>query len=193
MSYILDNKCMLFLNRKKFEELLKRRGLNISTISKLSNVSRQSIYSMFDKETVFNTAFEKLLAQLDVSYQDITEDIDKKTAILKNFPDKIKKIILKLLVWAEENHADLIIFGSRARGKIGITHDFDLGLFFHKKTSDKNFRLKRQALADEAFPYRVDIINLNGAPKWFSESIKDDMIYLRREKENDGKKTKGRS
>lgn len=182
MSYILDNVGMLFLDRKKFEGLLKRRGLNISAISRLSNVSRQSIYSMFGKEPVFNTAFEKILAQLDVPYQEITEDIDKKTVILKHFPDKIKKVVLKLSDWAEKNHADIILFGSRSRGKTGITHDFDLGIFFHKKVDNKGFRLKRQELADEAFPYRVDIINLNGAPQWFSESIKDDMIYLRREK-----------
>lgn len=172
---------MLYLAKTKFEALLKSRGLNIAKLAKQCGVSRQSIYNMLGGETVFNTTFDKMLSFLTVSYKDLTEEMDEATVILRSFPDKIKKIALSLENFCAKNSADLILFGSRAAGKKGVRHDFDFAVYFHKKTNDEGLKKIKRSLTDKAFPYRVDIVDLNSAPEWFTSSIKDDIVYLRKQ------------
>jgi AcrR family transcriptional regulator len=172
---------MLFLDKTKLNALLKSNGLNIAKLAKHCGVSRQSIYNMFGKETVFNTTFERLVAYLNIHYSTITEETELASFIAKSFPDKIKLAALKLSAFAVKNSADLILFGSRAAGKKGLRHDFDFAVNFHKKANDKGLKLLRQSIIDSVFPYRIDVVSLNSAPEWFKASIKDDIVYLRKE------------
>ncbi|PIR17833.1 MAG: hypothetical protein COV46_02585 [Deltaproteobacteria bacterium CG11_big_fil_rev_8_21_14_0_20_49_13] len=182
---------MFFLSKKKLNEVISKRGESVSSLAKTCGISRQSIYNMFGKTSVFNTTFEKILKQLCVEPEDITERHDNVSFFVQKFPDKIKKIILKLSEFAAENHADLMLFGSRALGKAGIRSDWDFALYFNKANKDKEFRKFKQLLMEDAFPYRVDIVNLNNAPEWFLSSVEKNFIYLRREVEHDSKKTFG--
>ncbi len=142
---------------------------------------------MFDKSSVFSSSFEKILAQLDIDYKTITEDRDSIRIILSSFPDKIKKIVIELVKFTNDNSADLILFGSRAAGKTGVRHDWDFAVNFHKTVQDKKLRLLKQKLQDQSFPYRVDLVNLNIAPTWFKDSIDEDKIYLRKEDKDEKK------
>ncbi len=172
---------MLYLSKTRLEALLKAKGLNISKLTKLIGASRQSIYNMFGKDTVFNSTFEKMIVKLGLDYHEITEERDSRSIILEDFPDKIKKITVRLLEFAEASHADLVLFGSRAAGKTGVAHDFDFAFYFHKKADDKGLRTLKRDLSEASFPYRIDAVNLNSAPDWFKRSIENDMIYLRKE------------
>lgn len=189
LSYILDNMHMLYLSKKKLEEVLAKRGSSASMLAKECGISRQSIYNMFGKTSVFNTSFEKILKYLNVNLEEITEQRDRVSFLVQKFPNKINKIILELTEFASKNSADLILFGSRASGKMGITSDWDFALYFKRANKDKELKKIKQAIVEEAFPYRVDIVNLNNAPEWFLSSISNNIIYLRKEVGNDGKKT----
>lgn len=172
---------MLYLEKKKLEKVLKARGLNMSQLSKLCGVSRQSIYNMFGKTSVFNTVFEKILVHLAVDHNKITVGQSREGLIIKTFPDKIAKTAAKLSAFAGQTHADLLLFGSRAKGKRGFRTDWDFAVRFHKSNEDKKLKLLKQQCIEESFPFRIDIINLNLAPAWFKDSISDDCIYLRKE------------
>jgi len=172
---------MLCLDKNKLEALLKAKGMNMSILAKACGVSRQSIYNMLGRTSVFNTSFEKLLGFLQVGYEQITADVSAENVVAKDFPPKIAKVALELFRFAEVNEADLVLFGSRAGGKKGIQADWDFAVYFHKKAEDTKLRLLKQRLIDDAFPYRIDIINLNLAPEWFKTSISGQMVYLRKE------------
>lgn len=172
---------MLFVDKRKLEALLRSRGLNVTSLAKLCNVSRQSIYNMFDGSSVFNTTFEKILARLGIDYHEITTKGDRADFIIRSFPDKVKKAALSLNKFASTHHADLILFGSRAAGKTGIRADWDFGLNFHKKINNAKLAALKRSLVEKTFPYRIDIVNLNAAPEWFKSSIEDNLIYLRKE------------
>lgn len=183
---------MLHLDKKKLETKLKARGVNLARLAKLCNVSRQSIYNMFEKNSVFNTTFEKILSFTGIDYLEITTGGRRKDYIIRNFPDQIKKIALSLCKYAAEHHADMILFGSRAAGKKGIRADWDFAIYFHRKMDNACLARLSRTLTEKAFPYRIDIVNLNAAPDWFKSSIEDNIIYLRKEPPDDSKKNKKR-
>lgn len=157
---------------------LRQQGLNISRLAVKAGISRQSLYNMFDQESVFNSTMKKILEVLQVSYEEITVNRRSVVAIMSHAPNRIRQGALKLTQFCKENQATLILFGSRARGLETIRADWDFGLYFHQSNRDQKLRCLKQKLQEECFPYRIDIANLTSAPKWFLQSIKNDYVII---------------
>jgi hypothetical protein len=57
--------------------------------------------------------------------------------------------------------------------------DFDIGFQTqNSKISFREYALLKQKVEDIAFPYRVDLKNLNSAPDWFRESALSNFMIL---------------
>lgn len=170
---------MLILDKDKLNFAIKRRGFSLNQLAVKSQVSRQSIYNMLKGGSVFNTTFEKIIDCLGVGYEDVTIGRNEyAAAVMKKAPKIIQSIALELSVFAEENNAAFFLFGSKARGETNNRADWDFGISKLGKKMRRKFIILKQALIEKAFPYRIDIVDMNQAPQWFIESIADDMIVL---------------
>jgi hypothetical protein len=167
---------MLYLDEDKLSHLLVGRGLTFSQLAKQCGISRQSIYDMLGKKPVFNSSFVKILEQLGVSYDQVTQSRDD--AILHAMPIRIQKAVMALIQFCDVHRAGLILFGSRARGKSGVQADWDFGIYAMKPFEPRSLSTLKLKLMDDVFPNRIDIVNLNNAPHWFLESIVDDHIQI---------------
>ena len=166
------------LSTHKLNDLLKSRGLNLSQLTKACGISRQSVYSMLRGGAVFNVPFSRILDFLKVSPLKITEEERVEDKILKSAPLKLQKVILKLIEFCKDHKAALLLFGSRVGGKARPGSDWDFGFYFYEKIPEASFRNLKWRLTEEAFPYGVDLVNLNQAPSWFLESIRNECVVL---------------
>lgn len=167
---------MLYLDEEKLNAVLLARGMTISQLAQQCGISRQSVYDMLSKKPVFNSTFVKILSQLGVGHDQITQSRDN--ALLRTMPMRVQKAVMSLIQFCDAHNAGLILFGSRARGKSGISPDWDFGVYSQKLFDQRTFSVLKQKLMDEAFPNRIDIVNLNVAPSWFLESIVGDHIQI---------------
>lgn len=169
---------MVKLNRKKLLSIIGEKGLSIGEFAKQSGISRQSIYNMFQGRSVFSVAFEKLLANLNVEFDELLVKPNQIEAILADAPENIRKALLNLQKFAIETDADLFLIGSRARGRSGSKSDWDFAIYFPDEKRPKNFSMLKQNVIERAFPYRMEIVVLNSAPSWFLKSAKDNAIKI---------------
>lgn len=169
---------VLYLDKTRLEAILTMRGLTINKLAELCSISRQSIYNMFDSSTVFNSTFEKIRKLLNCDYRAITSDKSLAFEVLKTAPDKIKVSSYKLFEFAKNNHADLLLFSSNNTGKYGKRPEWDFAVYFQKKEQDKELKILGQKLNDDVVPYSINLININGAPIWLKQIIKNQYIRL---------------
>lgn len=167
---------MLYLDEEKLNAVLVARGMSISQLAQQCGISRQSVYDMFSKKPVFNSTFVKILNHLGIHHDQLTESRDN--ALLRTMPMRIQKAVMSLIQFCDAHNAGLILFGSRARGKGGVSPDWDFGVYSIKPFDQRSFSILKQKLLDEVFPNRIDVVNLNVAPLWFLESIVTDHIQI---------------
>lgn len=169
---------MQILIQRKLNRLLSQRGISLSKFCKKSRISRQSLYNMFKGESIYNKPFTKLIEALNIKPDQITESSSSQENIFKKAPLKIQKVLLKLKEFCEKNRASLYLFGSQASQTARRGSDWDFGIYFQKKDQSKPLRNLKLKLIDQMFPYRMDVVCLNRAPKWFLQSIEDEIITL---------------
>lgn len=170
---------MQVLSREKLDFLLSSKGLGLSRLAQEAGIARQSIYKMLKGDSIYNVPFTKLIAFLQVEPNQITKKEERASSLLKKFPLKIQKAILKLQEFCRRHHGSLLLFGSQAkRGNFKVSSDWDLGVYFVKEEKARELRLLKQRIIESVFPYRIDILNLNRAPEWFSESIQTESELL---------------
>ena len=167
---------MFLLDRKKFEALLTKRGQTLSKLAGDCGISRQSLYAMFNGESIFSTPFQKILRTLGVEFEQLVSS--RGTHVLESAPLRIQKAALELETYAHHCSADLFLFGSRARNKLGIRADWDFAFFFPKDQKPSRFAVLKERVQDIAFPYRIDIVHLNDAPAWFLQSVAEDAVRI---------------
>ncbi|HCU25624.1 MAG TPA: hypothetical protein DF383_11465 [Deltaproteobacteria bacterium] len=167
------------LSAEKLKVLLRTRNINLAQLAKRCEISRQSIYQMLQGRPIYNQPFLKMLDYLGVSPEEITEESAEKTLqALQKAPLKLRKVILRLIEFCRKHRAALLLFGSQASGKAGIASDWDFGVYFANSGAKIEFRAMKRRLVEQAFPYRLDIVNLNEAPDWFLESIREECVLL---------------
>lgn len=169
---------MAVLSREKLSQRLAERQLNIARLAKDCGISRQSLYAMFRGESIYNTPFTKLIRYLQVEPGDITEQESSAERLLKSAPLKIKKVVCDLQDFCRKHGASLLLFGSQVAGSAKPSSDWDFAVYFLKRTHVPALLKLKHRLAEQAFPYRLDIVNLNQAPSWFLESIRDEAQLL---------------
>jgi len=175
MSYMKDD---LLLDPLKFRNLLHQRKITVSGLAKQCGISRQSIYQLIKGQSAFNVPFRKLMGHLRVNPLSLLKHVDTASDILETAPLKIRKIGHVLIEYCKSRDATLVLFGSKARGHFSSGSDWDLGIWFHRKSDDRSFRDLKNKILDEAFPHRVDLLNLSRAPEWFLKSIADDYLVV---------------
>ncbi len=72
-------------------------------------------------------------------------------------------------------NAKFYIFGSRAKGKYREYSDIDIAIDFPDMLLEQKIKLQSD-FENSAFPYEVDIIDLNTIQKDFKDIIKDDLV-----------------
>lgn len=169
---------MLLLSRDKLNKMLKKKGLSLAKFARSCGISRQSLYNMFRGRSVLSAPMEKLLLSLGVGLEDVVKKSVTTTKVLNEAPEQIKKVRLLLENYAKKYDASLFLIGSRARGKKGITSDWDFAFYFPSVKRPDDYAVTKYRAIDAAFPYRIDVVNLNDAPGWFLQSIEEDSILL---------------
>lgn len=169
---------MLYLSKEKLRAVAVRRGLSVAETARMAGISRQSLYNMFRETPVFNSSFAKLLRALAVSYQELTDDRANADRLMAGAPAPVQRVALRLTEFCRRHRAVLLLIGSRVRGKTGPQVDWDFAVWFRGTGRDRALRICKQALRDAAFPYRVDIVNLNQAPAWFRDSVDRSHLVL---------------
>lgn len=165
---------MLYLSKSKLAQLAAKRGLSLAALAKAAGISRQSLYNMFDTTPVWNTSFAKLLRATGSAYDELVEARHSFTHHpLMDAPPPIRRAAFTLTDFCRTHHAALVLFGSRARGKRGLGVDWDFGVLFRHMTARRTTALRTLAteLKENAFPFRIDIVNLNHAPPWFRDTV----------------------
>lgn len=154
------------------------REMKLSSLSRLCGVSRQSIYNMLGKVSVFNSVFVKMLTNLGINYKDVTCEKDSVSSLMALAPARVRSVAFKLVDYCKRYGASLLLFGSRVRGRTDVQADWDFGVWFGGAVRDKELVRLKQELSDEAFPYRVDVVNMNLAPTWFLDSVRESYVVL---------------
>jgi len=166
------------LDRNKLSGLLSSKGLSLNAFAKQCGISRQSIYNMMEGKSIFSKPFQKILAELNVDFEDLTKARPSVEAILADAPRSIQRAALQLQEHAREKSADLFLIGSRARGKKGIRSDWDFAIFYPDAEVHSELALVKQRCMDGAVPHRLGITNITTAPRWFLKSIAKDALRL---------------
>ncbi len=97
---------------------------------------------------------------------------------LPAFPPAIAETVALLTQRCREQHAKLILFGSRAHGKSGLAADWDFGLEASAPIDNRTLNTLKQQCADVGFPYRVDLVDFARAPVWLLEAVGNDYLVL---------------
>lgn len=166
------------LDREKLTDLLGKRRLNLRLLAQKAGISRQSLYSLLKGGTIYNQPFLKLVTWLNLDPEAITSRDDPVRCLTRSAPERIQKVMLRLEEFVRNHDASLCLFGSRARGRKETGLDWDFGIYFHNKNQDGELRKLKRALEERAFPYQIDVVNLNGAPPWFLQGILGEALVL---------------
>jgi len=150
---------VLYLDKFKFETILRSRGTSINKLAESCGISRQSIYNMYENSPVFNTTFEKIRQFLNVDFRAISSDQTLAHEIMKKAPDKIKISAYVLNQFAENNEACLLLFNSGEMDKFGKKFHWNFAVHFNKKENEKKLMALRQEIVDKCSPYNIEIIN----------------------------------
>lgn len=175
---MLDNICVIVLDRKKLGLELKARGISLSRFAAECGISRQSLYDMFNGGSIFSVPFSKVLSYTGLAFEDLVSKGSKFESIISGAPEGIRKATLYLQKFSEKHNASLFLIGSRARGKRGPRADWDFAIYFSDKRRRRSLALIKQRMEDIAFPHRIDLVDLNSAPRWFLRSIEHEAISL---------------
>ena len=166
------------LDRTKLQGLLSSRGLSLNTFAKQCGISRQSIYNMMEGKSVFSKPFEKIMAGLNVEFEDLMSARPSVETILESAPRTVQRAVLQIQEYVRQQKADLFLIGSRARGKKGIRSDWDFAIFYPDEKGHPELALLKQRCMDVAFPHRIGIVNITIAPPWFLKSTVKDALRL---------------
>ena len=169
---------MRLLSEEKLKAKLAERHLSLRELATQAGISRQSIYSMFHGAPIYSVPFYKIIQSLKIDTEAITSSLSQQEEILKRAPLKIKKAVLEMQRFCQAHEGSLFLFGSQATGRAHPSSDWDFGAFFHKQDHDKSLRLLKVKLQDHVFPYRLDLLNLTGAPAWFINSIREEAFLM---------------
>lgn len=169
---------MLYLSKDKLVAVAGGRGMSLSALARAAGVSRQSLYNLFEDQPVFTGPFVKVLQFLGVSFHDLVDEFSPAEQLLADAPAAIQRTVARLTQFCQFNAASLVLFGSRLRGKSGAHVDWDLGVWFTGAPRSQALRNVQADLEDSAFPYRVDIVNLNDAPAWFRKQVDNQHLVL---------------
>lgn len=166
------------LDRAKLHGLLSSRGLSLNAFAKQCGISRQSVYNMMEGKSVFSKPFEKIMAELNVEFEDLMRARPSVENILASAPRTVQRAALQIQEYVRQRKADLFLIGSRARGKRGIRSDWDFAIFYPDGKEHSELVPLKQRCADAAFPHRIGIVNITTAPQWFLKSIVGDALRL---------------
>lgn len=166
------------LDKTKLRGLLSKRGLSLNAFAKQCGISRQSIYNMMEGKSVFSKPFEKIMAGLNVDFEDLMRVRPSVETILESAPRTVQRAALQIQEYVRQQKADLFLIGSRARGKKGIRSDWDFAIFYPNEKEHPELALLKQRCGDDSFPHRIGIVNITIAPQWFLKSIAKDALRL---------------
>lgn len=175
---------MLHLVPDRLKKTISTRGWSLARLSRESGISRRSLYNLLAETEVLNPTFAKVLKTLDVPLEEIVEWRSPTDELIAQSPPSVKKVIMDITVFCQQHDAALVLFGSRARDKRGAKSDWDLGVWLNGKQKSVQQKSSHSLHAsiprwrDEAFPYRVDVVELNQAPDWFRKEVDRDYLIL---------------
>lgn len=171
MRYILD--------AKKFKQSILGKGFrNVAHFAKKSGIHRNTLRNLLLGKNVFANAFREVAEKLGVDPLDL---IVPRTKFKVRIPhiEELATIVAKLV--KEDKEMAVVLLGSRANKKAKEYSDWDLGLIKHEIPISGRQYLRLKGMVEEMsenLVRTIDLINLNQAPSWFFENLREGMIFL---------------
>jgi predicted nucleotidyltransferase/DNA-binding Xre family transcriptional regulator len=176
----------------KFRLALTRKGLrSVSELARVLDIHRNTIQNYLKGMSVFNERFERILAFLELSPEDlIVNTKDTTPSLMTASNDTSRNIHSEALLIASEladaicdmmdKNGAVVLFGSRATGKARPYSDIDIGVFAYEGLTHQEYlplcELKNQY--EDTCQFTFDLINLNAAEKDFLDSIIPEVTFL---------------
>lgn len=167
------------LNGELIQELCRRRGLNsVSQLARRSGVHRNTVSSYLEgRLSPLTSSFQKICKALQVDGLQLLERLNtqERPDLLSQVADQLRGIA------ATFPRVAFVLFGSRLRKKHRRFSDLDIGLSAGNSglTTEEYFKV-RHRIEDrfEDFPVSIDVVNLDQAPQWFFEEMKEAPRYI---------------
>lgn len=167
------------LDVKKFKQSLAEVGYeSLSAFSLASKIHRNTLQGLLAGKQVFVASFLDLAAQLKKDPLELLS-VQSSLSVKISYIEELRPILPQLLKL--DPKIAIVLLGSRARGNAKKYSDWDLGLFrYPEPLSGREYlRLKRVAEDEsENLVRKIDVINLNQAPLWFLQGVKQDVVFL---------------
>lgn len=168
---------MYVLDPIRFEESLKNKGYkSLSEFAANQGIHRNTIHYYLRGQPVFSKKLQQIFLALDVDPVKLIIEKSIATPADKTAPiaDAIDQLQTSL------PQAAYVLFGSRARAGARRYSDWDIGVFKESGLARDEFRILKRRLDElqEASPYFIDLINLNGADELFLKNISRDWCFL---------------
>ena len=164
-TYILD--------REKLHKHMKLKGFSsLREFAQSASIHRNTLQPYLKGEaSVFRTSFIEIASALGVDpislvNSAVSEESKGADAI------ELKRYLTKLS--EGDRHVAFVLFGSRAEGRARRFSDWDIGVTRGSNPlSSSEFLAMKSQLEDlvDDFPYVVDLVNLDAAPRWFLEEM----------------------
>lgn len=167
------------LDKHKFKRRLLSLGYkNLYDFAAKNNIHRNTLHDLFQGKSVFLNSFEKIAKKLEM---DPLELLLPKSEFSNSIPnsDEIRPIVARLV--KKRKKMAVVLLGSRAIEAAKKYSDWDIGIFSHSQPVTGMEYLQHRRLAEELaenMVRKVDLVNLNQAPSWFLENLKDSCLFL---------------
>lgn len=167
------------VDQKKFKQRLLERGFrNLAHFSQKTGIHRNTLQNLLSGKNVFAHSFQEVTEQLEV---DPLELIVPQTKFGMKIPyvEELAPIVSKLIKM--EKKLAVILIGSRAQKKAKKYSDWDLGVVRHPKPLSGREYLRLKGMVEEwseDLVRTIDLVNLDQAPRWFLENLKEKIVFL---------------
>lgn len=167
------------LDQKKFKQCLLNRGYkNVYHFASRHAIHRNTLHNLLKGKSVFANSFEKIAKILSI---DPLELLVPKSPFVSTIPNlhELRPIVAKLV--KKNKKMAVVLLGSRAKQTAKEYSDWDLGIFSYPEPIAGIPYLRYKRLVEDwsdNLVRQVDVVNLNQAPLWFLENLKDSAIFL---------------
>lgn len=171
MEYTLDPK-------KVKKRLLSLGYKNLSDFAAKNAIHRNTLNDLLNGKSVFSNAFEKVAEKLKIDPMELLVPQSRFSHSIPHI-DEIKPVVAALV--KKNKKMTVVLIGSRSRQRGKTFSDWDLGLFSLVSPISATDYLHCKRLAEELsedLVRKIDVVNLNQAPLWFLENLKEGCLFL---------------
>jgi len=169
----------------KFKSQIIAKGYkNLAEFAAKNSIHRNTLRNLLAGQPVFLDSFSRVAEILEVDPLELIIPHAKLPSHIKG-SEELAPIVARLL--QKEKKMAIVLVGSQARKRAKKYSDWDIGIFRQPIPISGMEYLKLKQLVEDMGENNIrqmDLINLNQAPSWFLESLKEPLLFLEGNRES---------